>query len=235
MVVLVPRRRRRRRRSALVVLPVPGAAGADARGRGARAAHRVHVLAPTTSTASSTCRSACSRKGDKRGGRARDLRRAQRPADAHVRLLVLRRDLERHGNRAARTTASRARSLTIPAACPRLRLGHENFLTRLGDHLGLHDVEFEYDDFNRRFRVKCDDQKFAFSLLDGKMMQWLLGADAFDSVEVDGPWVLLAVPKLDPARWLDLGTLARAVPPPDPAGRVLDLPAPMIAYAVRSR
>ena len=26
--------------------------------------------------------------------------------------------------------------VTIPAACPRLRLGHENFMTRLGDHLG---------------------------------------------------------------------------------------------------
>ena len=106
---------------------------------------------------------------------------------------------------------------TIPAACPRLRVGHEDFFTRLGDHLGLRDVEFEYDDFNRRFRVKCDDQKFAFSLFDGKMMQWLLGADSFDSVEVDGPWVLLVKAKLDPAAWLDLGTwldqFHRQIPP----------------------
>jgi hypothetical protein len=93
---------------------------------------------------------------------------------------------------------------TIPAACPRLNLGHENFLTRLGGHIGHRDVELEYDDFNRRFRVKCDDQRFAFSLLDGNMMQWLLSADGFDSVEVDGPWVLLAGPRLDPARWLEL-------------------------------
>jgi hypothetical protein len=106
---------------------------------------------------------------------------------------------------------------TIPAACPRLRLGHEDFLTRLGDHLGLRDVELEYDDFNKRFRVKCDDQKFAFSLLDGNMMQWLIGADSFDSFEVDGPWVLLARAKLDPARWLDLGSwldqFHRQIPP----------------------
>ncbi len=95
--------------------------------------------------------------------------------------------------------------VTIPAACPRLRIGHENFVTRFGDHLGLRDVELEYDDFNRRFRVKCDDQTFAFSLLDGKMMQWLLDSDTFDTVEVDGPWVLLAAPKLEPARWLELG------------------------------
>jgi hypothetical protein len=106
---------------------------------------------------------------------------------------------------------------TIPAACPRLRVGHEDFLTRLGDHLGLGDVELEYDDFNQRFRVKCDDQKFAFSLLDGKMMQWLLGADTFDSFEVDGPWILLVRAKLEPAQWLDLGAwldrFHRQIPP----------------------
>jgi hypothetical protein len=95
--------------------------------------------------------------------------------------------------------------LTIPAACPSLRITHEDFLTRLGDHLGLHDVELEYEDFNKRFRVKCDHQKFAFALLDGKMMQWLLGADHFEALEIVGPWVLLAVPKLDPLHWLDLG------------------------------
>jgi len=110
------------------------------------------------------------------------------------------------GNRSRRYHRFTCALVTIPAACPRLRLGHESFMTRLGDRVGLHDVTFEYDDFNRKYRVKCDDQKFAFSLLDGKMMQWLLDADSFDSVEVDGPWVLLAAPKLDPAKWLDLGS-----------------------------
>ena len=95
--------------------------------------------------------------------------------------------------------------LTLPAGCPPLRLTHEDFLTRLGGHLGLHDVEFEYDDFNRRFRVKCNEQKFAFALLDGQMMQWLLETDTFESLEVVGPWVLLAGTRLEPTRWLDLG------------------------------
>jgi hypothetical protein len=96
--------------------------------------------------------------------------------------------------------------LTIPAACPPLRLAHEDFMTRLGEHLGLHDVELEYDDFNRRFRVKCGEQKFAFALLDGQMMQWLLESDGFESVEVVGPWILLAGNQVEPARWLELGT-----------------------------
>ena len=43
-------------------------------------------------------------------------------------------------------------------------------------------------------------------LIDGQMMEWLASADSFSTVEVDGPWILLATDKLDPAHWLDLGT-----------------------------
>ncbi|HTL84440.1 MAG TPA: hypothetical protein VL856_04615 [Acidimicrobiia bacterium] len=95
--------------------------------------------------------------------------------------------------------------LTLSAACPHLRLGHEGFFSRLGEHVGVHDVQFESDDFNRHFRVKCDDQKFAFCLVDGGMMEWLASADGFEAVEVVGPWVLYAGSQLDPAQWLDIG------------------------------
>ncbi len=95
---------------------------------------------------------------------------------------------------------------TVAIACPELRIGHENALTRLGGDLGVRDIELEYDDFNRRFRVKCGDQKFAFSLLDGKMMQWLLDADAFQSVEIVGPWIFVVTNRMAPERWLGLGS-----------------------------
>jgi hypothetical protein len=94
---------------------------------------------------------------------------------------------------------------TIPAACPPLQLTHENALTRLGDHLGHHDVKLEYDDFNRRFVVNCEEQKFAFSLLDAQMMEWLLGSDSFDRVEIIGPWILIVRTRLDTSLWLSLG------------------------------
>jgi hypothetical protein len=95
--------------------------------------------------------------------------------------------------------------LQIPAACPPLCLSHEDFMTRLGSHIGIHDVELEFDDFNKRFRVKCNEQKFAFTLLDGDMMQWLLDKDVFDYLEVVGPWVLLARDRLPPSAWINLG------------------------------
>lgn len=96
--------------------------------------------------------------------------------------------------------------LTIPAACPALHLTHENALTRLEDHLGHHDVKLEYDDFNRRFVVDCEDQKFAFSMLDAQMMEWLLASDTFDRMEIIGPWVMVACRRLDPHMWLTMGT-----------------------------
>lgn len=95
--------------------------------------------------------------------------------------------------------------LTIAAACPDLRLTHETALTRLEEHLGHHDVELEYDDFNRQFRVTCEHQKFAFSLLDAQMMRWLMATDAFQYLEIAGSWVLLAGPRLKPPYWLNLG------------------------------
>jgi hypothetical protein len=91
--------------------------------------------------------------------------------------------------------------LNLPVACPHLRVGHEGFFSRLGSHLGLKDIEFEYDDFNRKFRVKCDDQKFAFSLFDAAMMEWMLGAGGFETVELGGPYVLLAANQLAPSDW----------------------------------
>ena len=69
-----------------------------------------------------------------------------------------------HGNRTKSYHRFTCGVLTFPASCPHLRLGHEGFFSRSGSHMGMHDVQFESDEFNKQFRVKCDDQKFAFCL-----------------------------------------------------------------------
>jgi Protein of unknown function (DUF3137) len=91
--------------------------------------------------------------------------------------------------------------LTVAADCPALRIGRENILTRLGSSLGFKDVELEYDDFNRAFRVHCEDQRFAFSILDGRMMEWLLELHSLEALEIVGPYVLFIAPKLEPNSW----------------------------------
>jgi hypothetical protein len=92
-------------------------------------------------------------------------------------------------------------AMTIAADCPTLRIGHEGVFTRIGSALGFKDVELEYDEFNREYRVHCADQKFAFSLLDGRMMEFLLRVSSIDALEIVGPFVLIATGKLASQDW----------------------------------
>ena len=63
------------------------------------------------------------------------------------------------------------------------RLEREGLFGRLADHMGLHDIELELEDFNRAFTVRSKDRKFATDLLDQRMMTWLL--EAKDTIPKD--------------------------------------------------
>jgi hypothetical protein len=112
------------------------------------------------------------------------------------------------GNRSRNYHRYTCVAMTIAADCPTLRIGQEGLITRFGSALGFRDVELEYEDFNRRYRVKCDDQQFAFSLLDGRMMEWLLHVDGIEALELVGPFVLIATSKLASEEWAALVTVA---------------------------
>ena len=96
----------------------------------------------------------------------------------------------------------------IEAECAHLTLDRENLLTWLGDHLGLHDIEFESDAFNKAFNVKCKDKKFANDIVDARMMQWLLATDGGFQFEVCGQWILVYSRRRKPTELIPLlGTL----------------------------
>jgi hypothetical protein len=86
----------------------------------------------------------------------------------------------------------------MPAASAHLTIDAETFLTRLADHLGLPDIAFESEDFNKSFNVKSRDKKFANDLIDARMMQWLLTAGTGYSYEVITDRVLVACRKVEP-------------------------------------
>jgi hypothetical protein len=65
--------------------------------------------------------------------------------------------------------------IEVPAAFPHLTMAREGVFTRLADHLGMEDIEFESPEFNRRYNVKARDRKFAYELIDGRMLEWLVG------------------------------------------------------------
>jgi hypothetical protein len=78
----------------------------------------------------------------------------------------------------------------IPGGWPTLVIRPESSLTRLGDVLALSGVEFELEEFNRRFDVRCDDRRFASAVVDQRMMEWLLALGHGWGFEIGGRWIL---------------------------------------------
>lgn len=64
--------------------------------------------------------------------------------------------------------------LQLPTWLPRFQLTPESFLGRVGTMLGMQDVELESEDFNRRYRVRCEDPKLAYDVLPPRTMELLL-------------------------------------------------------------
>jgi hypothetical protein len=87
----------------------------------------------------------------------------------------------------------------IPLTSPDLSVTKENIFTRFADHVGLRDIEFESEDFNRAFNVKSRDKKFANDVIDARMMQWLLQSGEGYAFEMNGPYVLVYCKRIRPA------------------------------------
>jgi hypothetical protein len=99
--------------------------------------------------------------------------------------------------------------IEVPAAFPHLTMAREGLFTRLADHLGMEDIEFESPEFNRRYNVKAGERRFAYELIDGRMLEWLVGFDQGLAFEVMGNRVLAYGPRVKPSGLLGLiGTAA---------------------------
>lgn len=79
----------------------------------------------------------------------------------------------------------------IGAYLPKVQVKGENVFTRIADHIGMEDINFESEEFNRTFNVKSRDRQFAFKLLDARMMQWLLFVGKAYSFETSGSDLLV--------------------------------------------
>ena len=80
--------------------------------------------------------------------------------------------------------------IEVPAAFPNLEIARENVMTRLADGMGMEDIEFESPEFNRRYNVKAGERRFAYELLDARMLEWLARPDQGYAFEVAGNRVL---------------------------------------------
>ena len=81
---------------------------------------------------------------------------------------------------------------------PSLTIARETLMTRLADAVGLRDIDFESEEFNRAYQVRCGDKKFASYLIDARMMAWLLTVEGV-SIEACNDLVLVATRRGKPA------------------------------------
>lgn len=79
-----------------------------------------------------------------------------------------------------RQTHRRSYVLVMPDwhLLPDLEIRGEHFLDKIGDALGFDDIDFESEEFSRRFMVKSSDKRFAYAVVHPRMMEFLMANDA---------------------------------------------------------
>jgi hypothetical protein len=60
-------------------------------------------------------------------------------------------------------------------AVPDLGIRREHLGDKIMGAIGLDDIDFESEEFSRRFHVKSPDKRFAYAVVDPRMMEFLLG------------------------------------------------------------
>jgi hypothetical protein len=81
---------------------------------------------------------------------------------------------------------------------PYVSVEKESLFTKLADHMGFRDIDFESEAFNRAFNVKSPDKEFAFKLIDARMEQFLIDAGGSYGFEFQGPTMLVYCHRLGP-------------------------------------
>jgi len=87
---------------------------------------------------------------------------------------------------------------------PHLTLGPETFFERIAQVVAGDDIDFESEESNRAWEVRCEDRRFASAMIDPEMMLHLVDRAEGCRVEVGGTWVLFyyeQAPPEEPVVW----------------------------------
>ncbi len=64
--------------------------------------------------------------------------------------------------------------VSMPVFAPGLTLTKEHLLHKVWDAVGGEDIDFESAEFSKRYWVKCPNRKFAYDVIDARMMDYML-------------------------------------------------------------
>jgi hypothetical protein len=79
----------------------------------------------------------------------------------------------------------------VDGAWPEVSISREGILEKALGLVGLGDIELESEEFNRRFALRSPDRRFAVTLVDARMIDFLLSTEAQFAFFVKGRWLLL--------------------------------------------
>ena len=89
------------------------------------------------------------------------------------------------------THSCQAAILWLPIVAAHLQVRHENFLDRMASWVGHDDLDFESEEFSRRYHVKCNEPKFAYDIFHTRLIEYLLACGDLPALEMSGPLLLL--------------------------------------------
>jgi hypothetical protein len=72
---------------------------------------------------------------------------------------------------------------------PTFAIRMEGLFDRLAGFIGFDDIDFESEEFSKRFHVKSEDKQFAYALIHPQMMEWLQ-PQQFQGELIRGLWVM---------------------------------------------
>ncbi len=79
-------------------------------------------------------------------------------------------------------------TIRIEKSFSEVRIHPESFFHRIGQALGVQDIDFESIEFSKAFVVKAEDKKLAYDFCHTGMMEYLLERRS-TALELDGEWL----------------------------------------------
>jgi hypothetical protein len=81
--------------------------------------------------------------------------------------------------------------LGLPIVAPGLRMRSETVLDRMASWVGWDDIDFESDEFSRRYHVACEERRFAYDIFHARLIEHLLACGDVPDLEMKGNLTLL--------------------------------------------
>lgn len=99
----------------------------------------------------------------------------------------------------------------LPIVAAGLRMRSESLFDRVASWVGYDDIDFESDEFSRRYHVACDDRRFAYDIFHARLIEHLLACGTVPNLEMQGPLMILFESQGDAANVRRLLAIGREI------------------------